>query len=179
MKTKYIVIAALTASLIAGATAIKTWGAEVLRYTDLNSNFAHLHDTMVGGHGARLVNADVSASAAIAHSKLATPALVPKVWGTVGITGGAGTAACGASPCTVTATSGVTSVTRSSAGVYVVNFTARSNAAYGFIVSSNTTDLHCNGDSFTTSAATIGCRTTSTNTLTDSAFTILLLDNDT
>lgn len=61
------------------ASSIKTWSTgETLKASDLNANFQHLHNSMVGGHGARLVDADVNAAAAIAHSKMATPALLPK-----------------------------------------------------------------------------------------------------
>lgn len=69
---------------VAAASTIKTWsGGETVRATDLNANFSHLHSNLGHGHGAVITNSDVSASAAIAHTKLATPTLVPKAWGRV------------------------------------------------------------------------------------------------
>ena len=133
MKTKYLfLIGVLTAITIAGVTnasAIKVWTAETLRYSDLNANFAHIHNTMVGGHGARLVDSDVASGASIAHSKLATPALLPRMWALVSTT-------CTTSPCTIAASSGpLTSITRGATGEYVVTMsTARANTTYMFQV---------------------------------------------
>lgn len=117
----------ITGAVLAGT--IKTWSSgETLNASDLNANFQHIHNTMVGGHGARLVNSDVSASAGIAHSKLATPALVPKAWALVA-------SDCTASPCTITVGSGISSVTRSGTGLYTITFTnARVDANYLVIV---------------------------------------------
>ena len=78
-KWKYAVLPILVAAAVALAGPIKVWsGGEVLTAGDINANFSHIHNLMVGGHGARLVNADVSPTAAIALSKLATPVLLPK-----------------------------------------------------------------------------------------------------
>lgn len=68
------------------------WGGAVYRFRDgthlaashVNYNLKHLHDSMVGEHGPRLVDGDVSADAGIAFSKLAIPALVPVAWGYFG-----------------------------------------------------------------------------------------------
>ena len=116
---KHTALAFLGAFLIgiglADAGTIKTWTTgEVLTSTDINANFQHIHNTMVGGHGARLRNADVASSAAIAHSKMATPGLLPKAWAVV--------SSCSSSPCTVTESSGISTVTRASAGNYTVTF---------------------------------------------------------
>lgn len=146
MKKLLIVIAvSLLGFAAANATAIKTWTTEVLRYQDLNSNFSHLHDNMVGGHGARLVNADVSTSAAIAHTKLATPALIPKAWGVVGLTGACSGAAAAGTPCTVDASSGVTAVkSNGTTGEYRVDLSfSPANAVYSVMVSSLTRDDYC------------------------------------
>lgn len=157
----------------AQAGSIKTWTNEQLSPSDLNTTFQHIHNNMVGGHGARLVNADVSTSAAIGHSKMATPALLPKAWATL-------SAACGASPCTIAAGSGVTSITRSGAGLYVVTYPARANVNYFAMVVSNTT-----GQPLCT-AAIAGATSTSvtcfddaaTPVATDGQFNFLLLDDD-
>jgi hypothetical protein len=79
MKNRLIIAAGCCIALAALAGPIKTWQAgEVITANDINANFQHIHNLMVGGHGARLVNADVNANAGIAHSKLATPVLLPK-----------------------------------------------------------------------------------------------------
>ena len=152
------------------ASALVTFSGSISA-ADLNSNLNHIHNTMVGGHGARLVDADVSATAAVAHSKLATPALVPKIWATVG------SATCAASPCTVAASGGTyTNVTRSAAGTYSLNFDARTDANFGVLVTSRTTDVYCYAGALTTTAAPFVC-VDAAGTEADAAFTILLLDN--
>lgn len=104
----------------AWGSAIKVWSSgEILRAGDLNSNFAHLHNTKVGD-GVLLVDADISGSAAITHSKLATPALLPKAM--VLVSNGGGN--CNSNPCTIVKQVNVTSVTWSGTGDYAVNFTA-------------------------------------------------------
>jgi hypothetical protein len=77
----------VTKYLPAIAGAIKSWTAsETVRSTDLNSNFTHIHtaaEELVSTAklaDSAVTNVKVSASAAIAHSKLATPALVPKAY---------------------------------------------------------------------------------------------------
>lgn len=133
-------IAIATSLLITGAafgSAIKTWAFnESIKSTDLNSALSHIHGLMVGGHGARLVNADVSAGAAIAHTKLATPGLVPKAWASI--------ANCGADPCTINSDTGVNTVSRSGAGVYVANLDVTSgDTTFGVGVQSNTNGRVC------------------------------------
>lgn len=77
-----VVLALLAVPVIAGT--IHTWqNGEALTAADLNAVFQHIHNTMVGGHGARLVNADVNASAAISQSKLADYRNFPRAWATV------------------------------------------------------------------------------------------------
>lgn len=140
---------------LAHAATIKTWiSGDYLSVSDLNSNFAHIHNTMVGGHGGRLVNADVSSSAAIAHSKLAAPVLVPKVvCATVG--------ACSTGTCTANgANSGCSSIVYGgSAGVYTVTYSAaRTNGTYvPFAVATGTTANYCQVDSYNATTATVKC----------------------
>lgn len=63
------------ASAHTGSPAMVTWSSgQYLTYTDLNNALAHIHNTLSAG----IVDANLSSSAAIAHSKLQTPALVSK-----------------------------------------------------------------------------------------------------
>lgn len=126
MKRKLAVAAILLIAMVAMAGPIKTWSSgEVITASDLNANFQHIHNLMVGGHGARLVNADVNASAAIAHSKLATPTLIPKAVGGVILP-------CDGGTCTFAVSQGFASTfTRGSVGQYAVTFSVtRANTAY-------------------------------------------------
>lgn len=168
---------ALFLLLVAGVAfggAIKTWATgEVLRAADLNSNFAHIHNTMVGGHGARLVDSDVSASAAISHSKLATPMLVPRAMGTVETAGGN---SCTASPCAVIESTGITSVTRSGAGVYSVTIPARADADFVVLITpARSQDRVCSFVSNTTSNFGVNCFDTA-GAAADARFNIVLFD---
>src|SRR5687767_8565450 len=44
--------------------AIKSWSTgETIGNAEMNANFTHIHTNMVGGHGGRLTDIDVSASA--------------------------------------------------------------------------------------------------------------------
>lgn len=154
---KTIAIVLLTTLVIwtgvALGSTIKSWSSgDVVRAADLNANFTHIHNTMVGGHGARLVNADVSASAAIAHSKMATPALLPKAWAFI--------ASCNTSiTCTQTVGTGVTSVTsNATAGQYVITWaTPRANANYIVVITSNTASTFCVTNTYTTTTAAVEC----------------------
>lgn len=138
MKKSVPYFAALFAGLLvfvplAFAGSIKTWSTnERLRAADINSNFQHIHNSMVGGGHATLVNADVSGSAAIAHSKLATPALIPKAWAST-------TTACTTGTCTLSQSSKITSVTYNSSGAtryYAVTLAYTPSAnSFGVIVS--------------------------------------------
>lgn len=171
-KYKIGLLASALVAFLASAASLKTWTVgETVTYSDLNANFSHIHTTMVGGHGPRLVNADVSSSAAISHSKLATPSLLPKVWGQVTCSG----------TCTATETSGVTSVTYTSAGVYVVNFAARTDANFAVVVNSTTSasaDAACHGWPASTSTAAIRCITASTGAALESNFAIIIMDEE-
>lgn len=186
MKKRIVVAAVSLVALVALAGPIKTWSAgEVIAASDLNANFQHIHNLMVGGHGARLVNGDVSASAAISHSKLATPALIPKAMGGI-------YTPCDGGTCTWNVNSGFTStITRSTAGQYTVTFSsARANANYvpvanlvGDTVNSYT-GMNCwpNG-TYTTTTFTINCARTvpdggSLRFFDDAPFSVTVFDND-
>lgn len=143
-KMRAVVVILGLMSTLAVASAIKVWSpGDVLSTTDLNANFSHIHSLMVGGHGARLVDADVSASAAIAHSKMATPGVIAKGAFIVG----SGTTPCTAGTCTLSMSSGVTpTVVWNSTGNYTMTISARADAFWGLTV----TPLYCG-------AASAGC----------------------
>lgn len=131
---KFVILGILLVGGGAIAGAIKQWAdGDVLTASDLNGALQHIHNNMVGNHGARLVNADVSTTAAIAHSKLAAPALVPKAYAQVGETNVnpncTGT-------CTLINAYNVAAVTAVDAGVYNVQLTAGgTDNEYAVIVS--------------------------------------------
>jgi len=164
------------------AAGLKTWSnSEVMLPTDINSNFSHIHNTMVGAHGARLVNADVSASALISHTKLATPGLLPKAWMSNGIG-----PACTTSPCSIAQqwpAGFFSSVTRPDAGYYAVNIaSARANAAY-FPLMDDTgpgdVDVNCRVQAGnTTSLFYVQCIKEGSADPTDSTFSILFFDDN-
>lgn len=171
----------LLGAILLGTTvlggSIKVWSAgEYITSTDINANFAHIHNQMVGGHGGRLVNADVSNSAAISHSKLATPSLLPKAWAVIDTC--AGTTDGGLTPqlCTMLDSSGVTKVEANIVGHYTVTIPARGTSNYGVLVSAVQADTVCNPTARTSTTVSIGCEFAGTDT--DSRFTILIMDTE-
>ena len=162
--------AAFVVALFAGfalAGTIKVWTAgEYITASDLNANFAHLHTTMVGGHGPRLVNADVAANANIATNKLAALPLIPR--GYASVVGGA-------TP-TILAASGVSTVTRPLTGQYTVTIPARPNVNYVVLVTPAN-----NGTGTPPGLCTVGAKGTTTfsvNCAGNSDFDLAILDND-
>jgi hypothetical protein len=146
----YTVLSMLAMAAISYASSIKTWSTnERLRSSDLNTVLAHLHDSMVGNGHSLLLNADVSGSAAIAHSKLATPALVAKAWG------GTSTV-CTTGTCSLSQSSKVTSVTWNATGIYHVTL-AYTPGSTSFVVVTScpnaTAGTHCNCNSYTPAVA--------------------------
>lgn len=190
MKQKLIIAVVCGVALVALAGPIKTWNAgEVVTASDINANFQHIHNLMVGGHGARLVNADVSASAGISHSKLATPALVPKAMGGI-------VTPCDGGTCAWNVNSGFSSTfTRGAQGQYTVSFSsARPNANYVPIVTpigdgiNSVSNMVCGAaPTFTTSGFSVRCGLTFSRALTDAGsvtpdtdlpFSVVVFDND-
>ncbi len=167
------ILAAVLIAGLANAAAIKVWvSGELLRYTDLNANFAHIHNLMVGGHGARLVNADVSTTAAIAHSKLAVPALVPKAFAAVFST-------CAAGTCTIDSSSRVTSITWAAAGQYLITLAYTPvNASFAAITGPLQSNTECYPSTVQTAAPqiTMQCRTISTLAGVNAPFQFLVMD---
>lgn len=169
----------LFAATYANATSIYSWSnGEVLTATQLNANFAHIHNSMVGGHGARLVDSDVSTLAAISTNKLAARYFIPTVWAKVG----AGATACAADPCTVEDSSGTVTVARAGNGSYTATFPAQSDAVFAVVVQANSpVSVLCRGIAATTTTASIVCTetvddVTDTNAATDAAFSFLVFD---
>lgn len=188
---KKAVIASFLLSIIVAVpvalgSSIKTWSTgEAIRASDLNTVLAHLHANLGHGHGAIVANADISATAAIAHSKLAEPALVPKAWATV--TTACDGAAVAGTACTIAASSGVASVTANAvAGQYRVNLqAARSDASFGVLVTSHTAGTNCVADTFVaTSVGTplggnflVKCLLEAGGAAGNTAFSVLVMDN--
>jgi hypothetical protein len=179
MKTVYrlIAIGVAVAAIYSVATAgsMYSWSSgETLTASQLNANFNHIHNNMVGGHGARLVDADVASNAAISRSKLAAYQSLPLAWAKVGN----GSTTCSSSPCTVADQYGVSGVTRSGAGIYVVTLsTAMSDSEYAVIVSSQTADVVCGGIAASTTLVSVVCRTVASSpAAADAVFSLSVYD---
>lgn len=153
----------LFAGLTTAATIRTFVSGDIITAADLNANFSHIHNLMVGGHGARLVNADVSANAVIAHSKMATPGVLPKAIFIIG----SGVTPCSAGTCTVTGAAGATtsSVVYVTPGIYTATWTAaRTNSVYLVQLTSQ----YC--------AAGAGCFCSLQTGTSTTAFTVLCTD---
>jgi hypothetical protein len=178
MRLKLNLAVVLTALIVGVGAAfggvIKTWSAgQILTPTDLNANFAHIHNNMVGGHGARLVDADVSATAAIATTKLAAGALIPKAWVAV-------TSTCSAGTCTMADSSGMTSCVFNSTGNYTCTLSsARPATSYMAVasgLSSTTAGDFCSATVLSTTTFGVICYRVGTG-VTNMPFHALVMDN--
>lgn len=136
------VAVALVLSFVAWGNPIRTWlPGDIITAADLNSALGHIHSTMVGGHGARLVNGDVAATANIAVSKLADGTKVTaKAWAKL---------VCDGVGCTVASQFGTTGsvggIITSGVDLYLQTSCASSNQVA--LVVSNTTSSACVGAS--------------------------------
>lgn len=81
---------ALVATVAVGASIVTWLPGDTLTVAQLNSNFSHIHSTMVGGHGPRLVDSDVNASANIDIAKLSSSEGLPRVIANLEYTADAG-----------------------------------------------------------------------------------------
>ncbi len=172
--TKTAVMVGVLLTGLAFAGVIKTWTAgDVLTPSDLTSNFNHIHNLMVGGHGARLVDADVSATAAIQTSKLAAASLIPRAWAQMDST-------C-TSPgvCPLGDSAGVTSVVRGgSTGNYTVNLSSSRTTPFLCLVVGGLTGTVCNCVWASATTATGFCFSSNTaGTAADSRFSFIIMDN--
>lgn len=155
-KIQFTVIALLTAGVFA---AVSPWRAvtsmslaalhtfttgEVPTAANLNGNFTFLNTTKVGG-GVQATNSDISSSAGMSHSKMATPALLPKAWAAVLAGPCDGSSATDAVTCTVADSSQITSIKSSgTAGQYRVTLAyTPANASFGVLVTSSTAGIYC------------------------------------
>lgn len=171
---RIVVFSALIVSAFAVAGGIKTWAnGDTLSATDLNANFQHIHNSMVGGHGGRLLDADVNASANISYSKIQNGRGIARAWGEVSATG-----VCPAAP-TVSESMNVTSVTCAATGAYTVTlgYTA-TDAEFAVIVSSMQSTTICHGVSTSTTTVAINCVDLDTPAATDSTFSFVIYDAD-
>ncbi len=150
-----------------------TWTVgQKLTYTDLNDAFSHVHNTLSGG----LSNTNLSSSAAIAHSKMATPGVLPKSFLYVG------------TPCTVngvcaeTVDQGATSVTtRTATGTYdIIWSSVRTNAAYGLlVVGHGVGNFICSQqDTANVAGFRVNCFTADTGVAADAPFTVVMFDDN-
>jgi hypothetical protein len=131
-----LLVTSASVSAHSGAPALTTFGTgQTLTSQALNDSFAHIHNTLSGG----ILNVNISTSAGIAHSKLATPALVPKAWALV-----AGVCTCNdaadTTTCTLTASSRVTSIKSSgTAGICRVTLAyTPTNVGFAIVGSAHT-----------------------------------------
>lgn len=161
-------IGALVISSGPAWATLKVWTApERVTIPQLNANFAECANN-------NLTNANISSSAAIAHSKLATPALVAKVWAELG-------AVCSSSPCAVADSSQVTSVTRSGTGVYVVNFSVTLSSSIAPFPAVYEDDKNCRVTARAASSVTVTCKTNGTDLVapaaSDTMFGVVIWDS--
>lgn len=169
------IIAALLVSTIGFAGAIKSWSTgNTLSVSDINGNFQHIHNAMVGGHGARLVDADVSSSANIGFTKVQNGRGIARAWAEV-----ASTCTCPGT-CTIAESMNVSSISCAATGVYTatLSYTA-TDAVFAVIANTaGTSGNKCEGVSTSTTTATINCLDLDTPAATDSTFTFVIFDGD-
>lgn len=178
MKTLYRMIAVFFFAVCAtaGAGSLYQWSSgESLSASQLNSNFSHIHNNMVGGHGARLVDADVASNAAISRSKLQNYASLPVAWAKVG----SGTTACASGTCALGDSFGVASVTASSS-VYTVTWsTTMGDTEYSLLVLPHAATRWCYAAVTSATVATVTClNNLSGGSAADAVFTVAAFDNN-
>lgn len=166
-----VVLIALTAS----ATGLKVWvSGETPTIGDLNANFSHIHNTMVGGHGARLTNSDVATNAAIASSKLADGTWIPKYAAQVGLT----SFPC-ATPatCTLYNTKNITSVAgQATTGTYTITLASSFTGPGVVILTCTEQNCVCTPTitSGTISTISVQCNDTATPSNMDASFSFVI-----
>lgn len=161
--------------LAASAGAIKSWSSgETLHSADLNANFNHIHNLMVGGHGARLVDADVSASASIAQSKVAN------LSGRASIAWGTFITLCGVGVCTevLQASIGVTSLQHTSVGNWTATIPTRTDNKYAVFITPRAINTVCNVSTLTVSTFLLQCYTDTTGAAVDQNFSFMMMDDN-
>lgn len=188
MKIQNVVLAALVGAVVGtmfnqsaightGSPSLTTFtSGNVLTAAQLNDNFSHLHNTLSAG----IVNANISTSAAIAHSKLATPALVPKAFAYL-VTACNLAAAADTVTCTLDDSSGVSSVKSSgTTGTARVTLSyTPTNAAFAVLATANSTEGYCNTLTHQTAAPNfvVVCRDNA-GVATALAFSFMVMDSN-
>lgn len=133
-----------------GAPSFTTWSAnQKLTSTDLNNTMAHLHNTFSGN----IDDTMISTAAAIQHSKLQYPILVPKAAAYVAPN-------CTTASCTLAFTSRIATIARSGAGNYIVTLTYTApNNVFGIVTTPATggTAITCISTAVSTSTYGIAC----------------------
>lgn len=179
-RTQKAAIAGVAAFLVISASAqtLHSWSAgQVINSEDLNGNFTALKNAKVGS-GVQLVNADVSTSAAIAHSKMATPALLPKAWAVVTVNCTGSTAA--GTSCSPTDSSLLTITTSGSTGVFrgVLSYTP-ANANFAVLVTARTATSVCTANATATTSPhfLINCFDYTGAAVDANQFSVMVLDS--
>lgn len=155
MKNPYFRVALFTlllAGSIVGASSIKTWSnGDTLLPADINANFQHIHNTMVGNHGARLVNSDVSASANISYAKIQNGRGIARAFGGTATT-------CSSTPCSKRDSFNVGTITWVADGGYNVNlnYTA-ADTNYSALVWAETAGVYCTAPTYGSSSFSFEC----------------------
>lgn len=190
-----VIFTVMLIAVISDAGAIHTWSSgQTVKAADLNANFNHVHTYMVGGgkqgtpHNL-LTDADVDASANIQLSKIQNlgPGL-PKAFGSTTVACAGASAADTA--CTIATNYRLSRVSSDGVtGQYRVYLSyLPPNAQYVVLVNSTSFGLNCIpsviqiGALYASSASApqikVSCTTTSTLAATDSAFQIIVFDDD-
>lgn len=159
---------------VAFAGTIKTWNnGEPITPAEFNYALAHIHTAAE----ASITNSKVSATAAIAHSKLATPALVPKA--VVMVADGCAVPG----TCTMSMNSGFTSVAQgATAGQYTFTLTtARTDTTYMPMVTCLDSATRCSCSVVaisSTTVFTVYCMDLATPSALTSGVHVVVFDND-
>lgn len=166
-----LAIGVLTAAVAYSHTSTGTFtvfGPGVLNRNQFNDTLAHIHDTFAGN----IKNVHISASAAIVHTKLAQPNLIPKAVAQVTATCNAGTS----TTCLLLNLGNVNLVKGAgTTGVYNVTLSYTPiSSNFPVLVTSHLSAVLCIASGFSTSAPhfTVRCHDSTTGTPADSFFSI-------
>lgn len=173
---KFLFVAMLVLASAADA-ACKVWQyKEVIKAEDLNACHNYINSTVVGQRGARLVDADVSPTANIALSKIASGTIFPKAWASL-LASCNGAAAAGTA-CVVAGSTGIASVkSTGSTGTYGVtlNYTP-SSTAFAVLVTPGVAGRYCSaGTQSTTGTNFVVACNDSTGAAVNTAFSVLVM----
>jgi len=148
-----------------------------LTAAQLNDSFSHVDNVFSGG----ITDSMVSGSASLQHSKLATPALLPKAWALVGVAALCNGAAAVGTPCSVDVSSRISSVVAGGVtGQYNVNLAyTPTNANFGILATGRIAGVNCNAGFQQTAAPqlVVYCFTGTTGAATNTPFTVMVLDD--